>query len=120
MKKAIFSMLAVLVLAVTLLVGCSSEAPDTLEGTTWSIVSVASGDQTLDVKEMAEKMGASDQCIVTFEEDGKGVARVVDQVQNFTYSYEKGKLTTEGKTFDVTGDKIVLEMDGVTMTLERK
>ena len=121
MKKIIMAVAAVMVLSLSLLVGCGGGAPDTLEGTTWSIKEVSMNGQTVEVQKLAEALGEStDNYVVTFGENGQGTANAVGNSMAFEYSYENGKLITGGQTFDVNGDTIVMETGGMSMTLSRR
>jgi ABC-type glycerol-3-phosphate transport system substrate-binding protein len=119
MKKRIFAMAAAVLVIAALLVGCGSSV-DTLEGTTWEITSMTYNGQEIDVSQMASAIGATDGFTVSFGENGEGTAEAMGQSQTFTYEYKDGKLITEGESFDVNGDTIVMEMDGASMTLKKK
>ena len=121
MKKIIMAIAAVMVLSLSLLVGCGGGAPETLEGTTWSITEVSVNGQKVDVNQLAEALGQStDNYVVTFGANGQGTANAAGNSMTFEYSYADGKLSTAGQTFDVSGDTIVMEANGMSMTLARK
>lgn len=120
MKKIVLSLVAVMVLAMSLLVGCGGGTPDSLEGSTWEITSMKANGQEIDVKKMSEAIGESGGFTVSFGANGEGKVEAMGQSQTFEYEYKDGKLITEGESFDVNGDTIVMEAGGASMTLKRK
>lgn len=121
MRKILFSMVAVVVLAMSLLVGCGGGAPATLEGTTWEITNMKMNGQEIDVKKMAETIGAKDGFIAEFKTETTGVIKAMGNSDEFDYEYKDGKLTLEGETYNVGGDTIVMEKDGDnSLTMKKK
>lgn len=117
MKKVILSVFAVMILAVSLLVGCGGGAPNTLEGTTWTIEEASQNG--MDVIEMAGQMGLSGESTCVFQ-DGEVTLTLVGQKITSDYTYENGQLTIEGETAPVNGDTVEFNVDGVRLVLKKK
>ena len=113
MKKIIMVVAAVMVLSLSLLVGCGGggEAPETLEGTTWEVTQYSMDGQNMDL----DLLGVT---LTLHFENGQVTSNGF--VETTTYTYENGKLTIDGDTGDVTGDTIHLSSGGNSMTLTRK
>lgn len=124
MKKIIVSLVAVMVLAMSLLVGCGNSssggnAPETLEGTTWEAVTVTKDGKSYDMDELLKDSAAIGGVTVEFQ-DGKVIAQFMGQKSETGYTYEEGKLTIEGQTIEVGEDAFVLSMDNMGFQMKKK
>ncbi len=128
MKKTaavVFSMLAVLVLAVTALAGCggSSETPDSLAGTSWKVVQIKRDGVEMSEADFLKLAGVeSGEMVMIFSED-QVESKIGDQSQSTSgYTYEDGKLViTRVAEGTVEGSKMTLTDEyGITMVLQKK
>lgn len=118
MKKVVLSLVAAVVLAMSLLVGCGGgNAPDTLEGTTWTITKAEA--QGVDAVALAKAAGMSSEMTCKFQ-DGKAVLNMMGSTTSGDYSYSDGKLTLEGETTTVNGNTIEFDVEGVHLVMEKK
>ena len=120
LSKILLAAVAVMLLSMSVLVGCGGGGtPDSLEGTKWGIESISYNGVNMDVAQYAQMAGVSaDQMVIEFK-DGKATAAGVGS-SAVDYTYENGKVTIQGTTFDVKGDTMEIEESGVKMVLKRK
>ena len=119
LSKILLAAFAVMLLSMSVLVGCGGGTPDSLEGTRWEPDSVTYNGQTLDISQYAQivEIPASDMSI-DFK-DGKVIFGGV-YTSSDDYTYENGKVSFRGVTFDVKGDSMELEEDGVIFHYKKK
>ena len=127
MKKIVLSIFAVMVLCLSLLVGCGGntdfdetgsqigvENPKTLEGTTWEVIRFEADREQITPKE------DSPSVTVTFK-DGEAILKGLgDEDRVIAYSYEDGVLIIEGTSCDVRGETITVTEGDITMTMVEK
>ena len=79
---------------------------------TWKLVNMKEGDKEYDVEKL-EKFGYEGKMV--FKEDGTGT-------KTFEYDKEKMTATVDGDAADlkVSGNKLTIESDSVTMTFEKQ
>jgi hypothetical protein len=117
MKKILITMAAVLMLAATLLVGCSG-TPETLEGTTWEVETLES--KGVDVLQAAAASGITGTISATFQ-DGEFTLYWMGEQNAASYTYEDGVLTIDGVSTTVKGDTIeFLNLDSSHIVMKRK
>ena len=111
MKKAIMAIAAVMVLSLSLLVGCG-DTPDSLEGTTWEITSISYSGQSIDPSTMGDAR-------ITFK-DGM-VGPTDSNPENLVaYTYEDGIVIFNDTVFEVNGNTMTASQNGVTVVFTRK
>ena len=118
MKKIIMAIAAVMVLSLSLLVGCGGNAPETLEGTTWEITEYVLEGQKVDINALTQLAGM-DAPSLKFE-NGEVSISGLGSVGSTPYTYENGKLTIQGDSVDVNGDTIQVAFGNSSMTLKKK
>lgn len=112
MKKIVMAVAAVMVLSLSLLVGCGGgNAPDTLEGTTWEVSQYSMNGQEMDLSALGMRL------TLRFE-NGQVISNGF--IETADYTYENGKLTIEGDTAAVTGSTIHFETGSISMTLTKQ
>ena len=118
MKKALLALAAVLVMAASFLVGCGS---DSLANTTWEATTIEMGGQTYDVQKLAEAMDSDEGITFQFTED-KIIASFMgdEDKKEVAYTYENGKLTIEGESFEVKDGEFTVEWEGQKMHFKKK
>ena len=123
MKKTaliVVSMLTVVVLAMTALVGCG-ETPDSLAGTTWKVTHVKGGGIDMSVDDFLKMQGMSGEMVFEFSAD-KVDAKVNGESMgtSASYTYDKGTITIDGPAGKVEGSKMTFEIEGMTLELQKK
>ncbi len=129
MKKTaavVFSMLAVIVLALTALAGCaggSDETPDSLAGTSWKVVQIKRDGVEMSEEDFLKMIGVeSGEMQMIFSEN-----QVESKIGNLSqstadYTYENGKVKINNVADGtVEGSKMTLtDTLGITMVLQKK
>ena len=118
MKKIVMAIAAVMVLSLSLLVGCGGSAPETLEGTTWEITEYVIEGQKMDINALTQLAGTEAPALKF--ENGMVSISGLGSMGSTAYTYENGKLTIEGETVDVTGNTIHVGFGNSSMTLTKK
>ncbi len=124
MKKTatiVISMLAVVVLAMTALVGCGGGTPDSLAGTSWKVSTINYNGVDMNVDDYLKMAGMSGEMVFVFSES------TVDAQVNgesmgtsASYTYKDGVITIDGQDGKVEGNNMSFEMDGVSLKLVKK
>ena len=119
LSKILLAAFAVMLLSMSVLVGCGGGAPETLDGTKWGIDSVSYNGVSMDIAQYAQMTGASaDQLTIEFK-DGKAIAGGAES-SAVEYKYEDGKVTIQGATFTVNGNTMEAEQNGAKIVMKRK
>ena len=87
---------------------------------TWKLVNMKEGDKEYDVEKL-EKFGYEGKMV--FKEDGTGTLKMSGTgTKTFEYDKEKMTATVDGDAADlkVSGNKLTIESDSVTMTFEKQ
>ena len=117
LSKILLAAFAVMLLSMSLLVGCGGAAPESLEGTKWSITKVSANGMEMDVAQFAQMSGsAADKMYIEFK-GGKAVSFTGDVAD---YTYENGKLVIDGQEVQVNGDTMSVDTGGVKMEMKKQ
>lgn len=125
MKKIVLAIFAVMVLSLSLLVGCGEnteyvddfgsevgvENLKTLEGTTWNVIRFEADREQITPKEDSASV------TVTFKDGDAVLKGLGEEDRVIAYSYEDGVLIIEGTTCDVRGETIIVTEGEITMTM---
>ena len=126
MKKTVLKILpaaiAVLVLSVSILVGCGESVPGTMDGTTWDIVTVMYNGQEVDARTALASEGYPEGVWMEFR-DGKattyGAGHAV--TLDYTYDSESGQGNIGGYVqFYVNGNSMTVIENEKKMTMQRR
>ena len=117
LSKILLAAFAVMLLSMTVLVGCGGGSAESLEGTKWSITKLSASGVEMDVAQFAQRLGVSaDQLAIEFK-DGKAIGFTGEPTD---YTYENGKLVIAGREVQLNGNTMSVEVDGLSMTLQKQ
>ena len=121
LTKILLAAFAVMLLSMSVLVGCGGGgSAESLEGTKWSITKVSAGGVDMDVAQYAKMAGVStDNMYIEFK-GGKAIANMAGTSSSADYTYENGKLVIDGQEVQVNGNTMSVESGGVSMTLQKQ
>ena len=121
LTKVLLAAFAVMLLSMSVLVGCGGGgSTESLEGTKWTITKVSASGYDMDIQQYAQMAGVSaDNLYIEFK-DGKAIANMAGTSTSADYTYEGGKLTIEGQEVKLDGNTMTVETNGVSMTLQKQ
>ena len=124
LSKVLLAAFAVMLLSMSVLVGCGGSKLETIDDTVWKVTQFTMPDKAVasiseEAKAIASMLTPSVVNNMTVEFQN-GVATVKlggKTMSKVNYTYSNGKLTIEGQTFDVGSNSITINRDGGSMTL---
>ena len=122
LEKVLLAAFAVMLLSMSVLVGCGGGGtPESLDGTKWELSKVSGNGIEMDAKQAAMMLATGDSdaaANMNFEfKDGK--VYVFGETDGKDYTYENGKITLDGQQGTVNGNSMTFDINenGVTLTM---
>ena len=118
LSKILLAAFAVMLLSMSVLVGCGGGAPESLEGTKWVITKISEGGAEVPVAQFAEEFGVSEDKMYIEFHDNKATSNFTGVTTDYTY--KDGKLIVDNIEFQVDGNTMTVDDGGVAMTLQKQ
>ena len=120
LSKIFLAAFAVMLLSVSVLVGCGESAPTSMDGTTWDIVTVLYKGEEIDARAGLASEGYPEGVWIEFH-DGKATTYGAGQAITLDYTYENGQGVIGGYVqFYVNGNTMTVIENEKKMTMQRR